>query len=353
MRLVRRCGDLVEQGHGEIVLTGVDITSYGPDIGAPGLGTLVRAILDRVPDLMRLRLSSIDAVEMMTGLLDMVIPSRLMPHLHLSLQAGDNMILKRMKRRHSREEAIDFCDKLRAARPDMTFGADLIAGFPTETDAMFENSLKLVDDCDLSWLHVFPFSPRPGTPAAKMPQSTARPSRRARLNCANRDDAQRQMAGQANRQDDQRLVEKNAVTDEGRAEDFARVRVAGRKRPAALLTICTITGHDGADARRGYPMSGLFRALKSGLSKSSQALGDSLLSWAARSSPPQLNELEDALIMADLGVATAGHIVDNLRQRRDLADLDEAGLRAALADEIAALLVEAEKPFRLPDKNRW
>ena len=162
--VVRRCQELVDEGHKEVVLTGVDVTSYGPDIGAAGLGVLVRAILDRVPELPRLRLSSIDAVEIDQGLLDLVIHEpRLMPYLHLSLQAGDNMILKRMKRRHSREEAIAFCDKLRTARPDIAFGADLIAGFPTETDAMFDNSLKLVDQCGLAFLHLFPFSPRPRT----------------------------------------------------------------------------------------------------------------------------------------------------------------------------------------------
>ena len=169
--VVAQCRDLVARGHGEIVLTGVDVTSYGPDIGEVGLGGLVRAILDQVPELPRLRLSSIDAVEIDPTLLDMVVhEERLMPHLHLSLQAGDNMILKRMKRRHTREQAIDFCEKLKAQRPEIAFGADIIAGFPTETDPMFENSLALVADCDIAWLHVFPFSPRPGTPAARMPQ---------------------------------------------------------------------------------------------------------------------------------------------------------------------------------------
>ena len=169
--VVAQCRDLVARGHNEIVLTGVDVTSYGPDIGELGLGGLVRAILDQVPELPRLRLSSIDAVEIDPTLLDMVVhEERLMPHLHLSLQAGDNMILKRMKRRHTREQAVSFCEKLKAQRPEISFGADIIAGFPTETEPMFENSLALVTDCDIAWLHVFPFSPRPGTPAARMPQ---------------------------------------------------------------------------------------------------------------------------------------------------------------------------------------
>ena len=168
---------LVMNGYREVVLTGVDITSYGPDLpGGPSLGMLVERILKNVPDLERLRLSSIDSVEIDTLLEDLLMHEpRMMPHMHLSLQAGDNMILKRMKRRHSREDAIEFCTRMRAARPDMTFGADIIAGFPTETEEMFENSLKLVDDCRLSFLHVFPYSPREGTPAAGGQSNAQRP----------------------------------------------------------------------------------------------------------------------------------------------------------------------------------
>jgi threonylcarbamoyladenosine tRNA methylthiotransferase MtaB len=163
---------LVEGGHAEIVLTGVDLTSYGADLpGAPKLGKLTRQILRHVPDLKRLRLSSIDSIEADRDLLDVIASDeRLMPHLHLSLQAGDDMILKRMKRRHLRRDAIDFCAQVRRLRPDMAFGADLIAGFPTETEEMFARSLSLVEECGLTFLHVFPYSPRPGTPAAKMPQ---------------------------------------------------------------------------------------------------------------------------------------------------------------------------------------
>src|ERR1700680_2040472 len=163
---------LVGNGYREIVLTGVDITSYGADLpGAPKLGTLVKQILKHVPELERLRLSSIDSVEADRDLLDALTHDpRVMPHLHLSLQAGDDLILKRMKRRHSRDEAIAFCNTVRRLRPDVVFGADLIAGFPTETESMFKNSLDLVDECGLTHLHVFPFSPRPGTPAARMPQ---------------------------------------------------------------------------------------------------------------------------------------------------------------------------------------
>jgi threonylcarbamoyladenosine tRNA methylthiotransferase MtaB len=163
---------LVANDYSEIVLTGVDITSYGADLpGSPKLGTLVRQILKHVPELKRLRLSSIDSVEADRELLEAFADdARLMPHLHLSLQAGDNLILKRMKRRHSREDAIAFCKAVRALRPDVVFGADLIAGFPTETEDAFARSRDLVAECGLTHLHVFPFSARPGTPATRMPQ---------------------------------------------------------------------------------------------------------------------------------------------------------------------------------------
>ncbi|WP_152046973.1 tRNA (N(6)-L-threonylcarbamoyladenosine(37)-C(2))-methylthiotransferase MtaB [Aureimonas psammosilenae] len=162
---------LVGEGCAEVVLSGVDLTSYGADLpGAPKLGALVQAILRHVPDLQRLRLSSIDSVEADEALLDAVAgEARLMPHLHLSLQSGDDMVLKRMKRRHNRDDAVRFCAEMRARRPDIAFGADLIAGFPTETDAMAENTAALVEDCGLSFVHVFPFSARQGTPAARMP----------------------------------------------------------------------------------------------------------------------------------------------------------------------------------------
>jgi len=170
--VVRQIRTLVEQGYREVVLTGVDLTAYGADLpGEMTLGKLVQKILKLVPELPRLRISSIDTIEADSDLVTaMAEEERLMPHLHLSLQAGDDMILKRMKRRHSRGDAVRFCTEMRRLRPDIAFGADIIAGFPTETEAMFANSLALVDDCGLSHLHVFPFSPRPGTPAAKMPQ---------------------------------------------------------------------------------------------------------------------------------------------------------------------------------------
>ena len=170
--VVAQARRLVAHGYRELVLTGVDITSYGADLaGAPRLGALVKRILKEIPELARLRLSSIDSVEADVDLLDALANEpRLMPHLHLSLQAGDDLILKRMKRRHTRDNAIAFCDQVRRLRPDVAFGADIIAGFPTESEDMFARSLDLVEECGLTQLHVFPFSPRPGTPAARMPQ---------------------------------------------------------------------------------------------------------------------------------------------------------------------------------------
>ena len=170
--VVEQVQELVGNGYLEVVLTGVDTTSYGHDLpGNPSLGKLVAKILNEVPDLKRLRLSSIDSIEVDEPLMEVIANEpRFMPHLHLSLQHGDDMILKRMKRRHLRDHSIEFCDTVRKLRPDMVFGGDMIAGFPTETEAMFENSLSIIDECGLSYLHVFPFSPRPGTPAAQMPQ---------------------------------------------------------------------------------------------------------------------------------------------------------------------------------------
>ncbi|RMF41984.1 MAG: radical SAM protein, partial [Deltaproteobacteria bacterium] len=166
--VVEQIRRLVDAGYLEVVLTGVDLTSWGADLpGTPRLGDLVRRILKLVPDLPRLRISSIDSIEADPALIEAIATEpRLMPHLHLSLQAGDNLILKRMKRRHSRDDAIRFCHEMRAARPDLVYGADIIAGFPTETDEMFENTLAMIRDCGLTWLHVFPYSPRKGTPAA-------------------------------------------------------------------------------------------------------------------------------------------------------------------------------------------
>jgi len=233
---------LVDNGYREVVLTGVDITAYGADLpGRPRLGSLVRSILKAVPALERLRLSSIDSIEVDDGLMRALAEEqRLMPHLHLSLQSGDDMILKRMKRRHSRGDSIAFCDKLRILRPDITFGADIIAGFPTETDAMFDNSLRLADECDLTYLHVFPFSARPGTPAARMPQleKTVIKERAGRL----RAKGERRLHDFLSREvgaTRQILVE---TEERGRTEHYAPVRFAQTMRPGAIIT-ATVTGH--------------------------------------------------------------------------------------------------------------
>ncbi len=214
---------LVDRGFNEVVLTGVDLTSWGADLPAePRLGDLVMRILKLVPDLPRLRISSIDSIEADDALMQAVATEpRLMPHLHLSLQAGDDMILKRMKRRHLRDDAIRFCEEARRLRPDMTFGADIIVGFPTETEAMFLNSLRLVSDCDLTWLHVFPFSPRTGTPAARMPQVNGNDTkaRAARLRQAGHVQVERHLAAQTGR--DHRVLMENPLM--GRTEQFAEV----------------------------------------------------------------------------------------------------------------------------------
>ncbi len=235
---------LVDRGFNEVVLTGVDLTSWGADLpAAPKLGDLVRRILKLVPDLPRLRISSIDSIEVDDALMEAIASEpRLMPHLHLSLQAGDDMILKRMKRRHLRDDAIRFCEDAKALRPDMTFGADIIAGFPTETDAMFENSLKLVDDCDLTWLHVFPYSARPGTPAARMPAVPGpKIKERAKLlRDAGASAVTRHLAAQTGRAH-RVLVEQ---PDMGRTEQFTEVRF-DMPQPEGQIVDAKITGHTG------------------------------------------------------------------------------------------------------------
>ncbi len=236
---------LVDCGYLEVVLTGVDLTSWGADLPAqPHLGNLVTRILRLVPDLARLRISSIDSIEVDEALMQAIATEpRLMPHLHLSLQAGDNMILKRMKRRHSREDALRFCQQARALRPDMTFGADIIAGFPTETEMMFENSLNLVEDCGLTWLHVFPYSPRPGTPAARMPQvEGARiKARAARLRAAGQAQVAAHLAAQ------QALTHCVLMENPrmGRTEQFAEV-LFDSDQPVGRIVTAVITGQTGS-----------------------------------------------------------------------------------------------------------
>ena len=233
---------LVDRGYNEVVLTGVDLTSWGADLpGEPRLGDLVMRILRLVPDLPRLRISSIDSIEADENLMQAIATEpRLMPHLHLSLQHGDDMILKRMKRRHLRDDAIRFAEEAIRLRPDMTFGADIIAGFPTETEAMFENSLKLVEDCRLTWLQVFPYSPRPGTPAARMPQvhGSAIKSRAARLRAAGDAAVARHLAAQQGRS--HRILMENPHM--GRTEQFTEVDFAAPQTEGQIVT-ATIIGH--------------------------------------------------------------------------------------------------------------
>tara|TARA_R110002020_G_scaffold473875_2_gene703819 strand:- start:12223 stop:13476 length:1254 start_codon:yes stop_codon:yes gene_type:complete len=235
---------LVDKGFNEVVLTGVDLTSWGADLPAtPRLGDLVMRILRLVPDLPRLRISSIDSIEVDENLMQAIATEpRLMPHLHLSLQHGDDMILKRMKRRHLRDDAIAFCTQARALRPDMTFGADIIAGFPTETEAMFENSLKLVEECDLTWLHVFPYSAREGTPAARMPAVNGGliKSRAARLRSAGDAQVARHLAAQVG-QTHEILMENPTM---GRTAQFAEVDFVQPQQEGAIVRT-KITGTTG------------------------------------------------------------------------------------------------------------
>jgi len=235
---------LVERGHAEIVLTGVDLTSYGADLpGKPKLGQLTKQILRHVSELKRLRISSVDSIEVDRDLLDVIAgEERLMPHLHLSLQSGDDLILKRMKRRHCRKDAIDFCARLRRLRPDIVLGADIIAGFPTETEEMFLRSQDLVGECGLTFLHVFPYSPRPGTPAARMPQVAGNEIRQraSRLRAAGEAALQRRLASEigATRQV---LIEGAA---QGRTEHFLPVAITG-DTPGAVRSL-VVKGSDGA-----------------------------------------------------------------------------------------------------------
>lgn len=232
---------LVNKGYNEVVLTGVDLTSWGADLPAtPKLGDLVMRILKLVPDLPRLRISSIDSIEVDENLMQAIATEpRLMPHLHLSLQHGDDLILKRMKRRHLRDDAIRFCEDARKLRPDMTYGADIIAGFPTETEAMFANSLALVKNCDLTWLHVFPYSARQGTPAARMPAVNGKriKERAARLRAAGQSQVARHLAAQSGKT--HKILMENARM--GRTEQFTEV-LFNKDQPESQIVQATITG---------------------------------------------------------------------------------------------------------------
>jgi len=240
VRMVQR---LVETGHYEVVLTGVDLTSWGADLpGTPQLGHLVQRILKLVPDLKQLRISSIDAIEIDEALFESLTDPRIAPFMHLSLQHGDNLMLKRMKRRHSREDAIELASRLKTLRPDMALGADIIAGFPTETEAAFENSLDLIDECGIAFLHAFPYSPRPGTPAARMPQleKSVIKDRAARLRDAGQAALVRHLDQHVGRQTDI-LVERDRS---GRLPDFTPVTFDDVSAEAGRPFSARIIGHD-------------------------------------------------------------------------------------------------------------
>jgi threonylcarbamoyladenosine tRNA methylthiotransferase MtaB len=242
--VVEQVRALTERGHAEIVLTGVDLTSYGADLpGAPKLGQLVKQILRHVPELTRLRISSIDSIEADRDLLDAIAnDARVMPHLHLSLQSGDDLVLKRMKRRHLRKDAIAFCAEVRRLRPDIALGADIIAGFPTETEEMFARSLDLVEECGLTFLHVFPYSPRPGTPAARMPQVASGEirERAKRLRAAGDMALQKRLVSELGKT---REVLIESAT-QGRTEHFVPVAIAGAV-PGSVRRLI-VAGHDSA-----------------------------------------------------------------------------------------------------------
>jgi len=243
--VVTQVRQLVERGCREIVLTGVDITSYGTGLpGSPRLGALVKQILKQVPDLARLRISSIDSVEVDHDLLDaLASDARFMPHLHLSLQSGDDLLLKRMKRRHQRAQAVAFCERARGLRPDVVLGADLIAGFPTESEAMFSRSLDLVDDCGLVQLHVFPFSLRPGTPAARMPQVPHDVIKERARVLRHKGEAQLRAHLERLVGTTQRLLSEGR--DRGRTEHYIAVKLDRAVGPGLIFDVA-VTGHDGA-----------------------------------------------------------------------------------------------------------
>ena len=235
--ILEKIRNLVNKGFKEIVLTGVDITCWGSDIaGNDKLGDLVNNILNETPDLPRLRLSSLDVSEMDDNLLHVFKTNkRMMPHLHLSLQSGNNLILKRMKRRHSREQAIDVCRNLKAARPELTFGADLIAGFPTESDTMFLDTIKLVDECDISWLHIFPYSGRPNTPASRMPQvNNHEISKRSK---ALRDLAQRKKVQHFTKLKEKTVSVLMESEFKGRAEDFTEITTSSPLKTGEIYAL--------------------------------------------------------------------------------------------------------------------
>ena len=245
--IVSKIKRMVKSGYNEVVLTGVDITDYGKDLpGKPTFTNLIKRILKLVPELKRLRLSSIDCAEIDDEFWDILENKRLMPHFHISLQAGNNMILKRMKRRHSREMAIDFCKKVLSIRNDTTFGADIIAGFPTETEEMFKDSIKLVDECQLSHLHVFPYSPRDKTPASRMPQVDKGiiKSRAKRLRDKGYEKLTEILKNKIGKKESILIENNEDNTSLGKDQHFIKVKVEGEIKEGKIIS-CVYTGIEG------------------------------------------------------------------------------------------------------------
>ena len=357
--IVEQVRRLVRNGHPEVVLTGVDVSSYGLDLpGRPTLGALARRILEDVPELRRLRLSSLDPARAHIDLFGLLADEpRFMPHLHLSLQAANDMVLKRMKRRHSRADAEAFCRRARAARPDVVFGADLIAGFPTETETMFADTLSAVEDLGLTYLHVFPFSPRPGTPAARMPKIAAatRRGRAARLRAAGERARHRFLAGRVG-------AEAEILVEKGRSGRLPPLRARRFGLP------CPGGGHRrGADHRRRpwparrnpHPVSeeegdGWLGRLKAGLGRSSVRLKDGITELFTQRRPDAetLEALEDLLIAADLGVGAAARLRQAVGAYRFAKedgkfDKDAGAVLEALAAEVTAVLEPVARPLEI------
>ena len=364
--VVAQTRHLVENGHKEVVLTGVDLTSYGRDLpGQPPLGQLARRLLKLVPELPRLRLSSIDPAEVDPDLFDLIASEpRLMPHLHLSVQAGDTLTLKRMKRRHTRDDVITLTRICKGLRPEIAFGADLIAGFPTETDAMFENTLRLVEEAELTYLHIFPYSAREGTPAARMPQlpKAVAKERASRL----RAEGERVLARFLDHEMTRRAMLLVEQSQGGHTETFAPFRFAepaNAPAPGSLAPVVADRGrgrHAGratrgmSDGEGGETKQGWFQRLKSGLSRSSANLQSNIASvfTGRKLDAASLEELEEALIAADMGVETAMALSEGLKDTRFGKDVTEDEVRQVLAGQITQLLEPVAKPLVIDPAHR-
>ncbi|MBF0248656.1 MAG: signal recognition particle-docking protein FtsY, partial [Alphaproteobacteria bacterium] len=356
-RIVDQVKTLVATGHLEVVLTGVDIASYGADIGlcdayGTGLTQVIRRILDACPDLKRLRLSSLDPARLDRAFFELLATEpRLMPHLHLSLQAADDMVLKRMKRRHEVADIANVIATARVARPDVVFGADLIAGFPTETDGMFETTLRHVEDWDIAYLHVFPYSARPGTPAADMPQVPGDVAKeRARK--------LREAGDRANHRHIRSLVKTHGpvlmeTERDGRTESFAPVKMNDPFEPGAVVDAYFMTDINGVLQGKHHIVketSAWVKKLSSGLGKSKDNITANIaavFSAKRRLDDDLLEQLEEALIVSDMGVSTAARLGAELAKTRYDQEVSEREVREAFARHIAEILKPVARPLSL------